>query len=215
MINKVIDLLKNNISIPKVLLTNYKELKINEQELLVLIYIINQEDNLFKPQDISDDLKIELPEVLEIIEKLNEVGLLEIKTEKNNGIIEEVFNLDVFYRKIAYLVMNGEEKKEENSSNIFDLFEQEFARPISTSETEIISGWLDNDFSEEIINCALKEAVYNGVFNLRYIDTILYEWKKKGIKTKEDVLKDKQNFKKRKEAKKIEWVDFDYLNDDE
>ena len=214
MVNKVINILKNNYTIPSVLLTNYKDLKINEKDLIVLIYIMNQKNNLFDPGSISSDLKISLPDVLEVIEKLNENNLVEINTCKNNGVLEEIINLDCLYRKLAYLIVNKEENVE-RESNIYDLFEKEFARPISAIETELISSWLDNEYSEELIECALKEAVYNGVSNLRYIDKILYEWNKKGIKNKEDVEKDKQNFKKNKSNKKIEWVDYDYLNEDE
>ena len=53
---------------------------------------------------------------------------------------------------------------------------------------EIIKAWIEEKkYSEEIIIGALKEAVYNGVSNFRYIDKILYEWSKKGIKTMNDV----------------------------
>ena len=58
---------------------------------------------------------------------------------------------------------------------------------------------------------ALKEAVYNGVTNLRYIDKILYEWKKKGIKSKEDIEKERANFKKK--SSKGEVFDYDWLNE--
>ena len=34
---------------------------------------------------------------------------------------------------------------------------------------------------------SVKEAVFNGVSNLRYIDKILYEWGKAGIKNVNDV----------------------------
>ena len=81
-------------------------------------------------------------------------------------------------------------------------------------EYEIISSWLENDYQEEIILLALKEAVYNGVTNLRYIDKILFEWNKKGIKTKEDVEKEKNNFKNKK-IQKQELFDYDWLNEDE
>ena len=215
MMDKVISLLKDNINIPKILLTSYNDLKINEKELIVLIYLMNQNDNIFDPGRISKDLKIKLPEILEIIEKLNESDLLEIKTNKNNGILEEVICLDNLYKKLSFLIINENLDTEKKDNNIFDSFEKEFGRTLSPTEYNLISEWLDNDYSEEIINCALKEAVYNGVSNLRYIDKILYEWKKKGIKNKDDVLKDKQNFKKQKENKKIEWVDYDYLNEDE
>ena len=54
-------------------------------------------------------------------------------------------------------------------------------------EYEIINAWLEKSYSEEMIIGALKEAVYNGVNNLRYIDKILYEWSKKGFKNMNDV----------------------------
>ena len=54
---------------------------------------------------------------------------------------------------------------------------------------------------------ALKEAIYNNVTSLRYIETILYDWKKKGIKTKEDINKERTRYKKSK--KEVPEV-FDY-----
>ena len=216
MMNKVIDLLKNNICIPKILLSNYKDLKINEKELIVLIYMLNDNSNLFNPGKISEELNLKLPEVLEIIEKLNNADLITINTEKNNGVLEEIVDLSNFYKKLAYLIVNKEKVgsvNEDKKTNIYDDFEREFGRTLSPIEYELISGWLENEFSEEIILCALKEAVFNGVSNLRYIDKILYEWKKKGINTKEAVLKDKQNFKKNS-SKKTEMFDYDWLNEE-
>jgi len=216
MMDKVIDLLKNNICIPKILLSNYKDLKINEKELIVLIYMLNEKDNLFNPGKISEELNLKLPEVLEIIEKLNGADLITISTEKNNGVLEEVIDLSNLYKKMAYLVINKEQVEEVDESkktNIYDNFEREFGRTLSPIEYELISGWLENEFTEEIILCALKEAVFNGVSNLRYIDKILYEWKKKGINTQEAVLKDKENFKKNN-TKKTEMFDYDWLNEE-
>ena len=59
---------------------------------------------------------------------------------------------------------------------------------------------------------ALKEAVLNGVSNFRYIDTILNEWRKKGYLTREDVLSDRDNYRRKKNS--IEVFDTDWLNDE-
>lgn len=81
-------------------------------------------------------------------------------------------------------------------------------------EVEIISAWIENGTSEETIKLALKEATYNGVTNLRYIDRIISEWSKKGIKTQEDVEKSRMNFRQKKEAKpKNDILNYDWLND--
>ena len=211
MVDKMINILKSNLNVPLILLSNYKKLKINEKELIILIYLMNQKSSVFNPQKISEDLNIEISEVLESIEVLSNADLIAINTLKDNGLLEERIDLSNLYNKLAYLNINEEDNKEE-TTNIYDSFENEFARTLSPIEYELIKSWLDNDYSEELILCALKEAVYNGVKNLRYIDKILYEWNNKGIKTKEDVLKDKQNFKKNN-TKKEEMFDYDWLNE--
>ena len=118
------------------------------------------------------------------------------------------FNIEKIYKKLAFLLVDEEEKKD---NNIFDIFEKEFGRTLSPMEYEIINTWLDN-FKENTIVLALKEATYNGVSNLRYIDKILYEWQKKGIKTEEDIINNKKNFVSKKENK--ETFDYDWLNDE-
>ena len=47
--------------------------------------------------------------------------------------------------------------------------------------------WLDKDgHSPALIKAALKEAVLSGKRSFRYIDRILFEWKKSGVKTVEE-----------------------------
>lgn len=212
---KVINLIKNgNISLPKLLLLNYKDLKLTEQELILVIYLLNESD-IFNPKKISDDLKLELPIVLELISSLEDKGILEISVRKINNVREEFIDFKNLYSKLSFLVINENLVKDEQNKereNLFDCFEKEFARTLSPVEYELINGWKEIGYTEELIILALKEAVFNGVTNLRYIDKILYEWKKKGINTKEDVEKNKTNFKNKKVEKK-ELIDYDWLND--
>ena len=58
---------------------------------------------------------------------------------------------------------------------------------------------------------ALKEAVYNGVNNLRYIEAILYEWNKKGYKTMKEV--NSRITKPKEETEKL--FDYNWLDDNE
>ena len=211
--DKVIELLKTtNIQISKVLLFNYKKLNITDQELIIIIYLINE--NIYNPKQIGKDLDIPFPEVLEIINNLTEKGIIKVELVKINNIRTEVINLDSLYEKLAFLIIK-EEKEEEKPKGLYDTFETELGRTLSPMEYEIINGWL-TICSEEIILLALKEAIYNGVNNFRYIDRIINEWNKKGIKTKEDVEKNKQEFKgNKKNNKKQELFDYDWLNDNE
>ena len=210
--DKVIELLKStNIQISKTLLFNYKKLNITDLEFIVLIYLINEK--IYNPKQIGNDLDIAFNEVLEIINSLTEKGIMKIELAKINNIRTEVINLDALYEKLAFLIIK-DEKEVEKPKSLFDTFETELGRTLSPMEYEIINGWLTT-CSEEIIILALKEATYNGVSNFRYIDRIINEWNKKGIKTKEDVEKNKKEFKNKKDNKKQELFDYDWLNDNE
>jgi DNA replication protein len=60
---------------------------------------------------------------------------------------------------------------------LFSVFEQEFGRLISPMEVETINVWLDQDgYSEDLILFALKESVFAGKLNFRYINSILADW---------------------------------------
>ena len=84
-------------------------------------------------------------------------------------------------------------------------------RTISPSELAVIADFTEN-YSAEIIVLALKEAVFNGARNLRYIDSILKNWNSQGLKTKEDVEKYQRKYKVEKE-RKPEIIDYDWLNE--
>lgn len=206
MTEKIINIIKSGtITIPKLLLTNYKTLKLTEQEVILIIYLIG--NNEFDPERISKDLEVSPTEILKLIDNLSNKDILKISSRQGK-VYEEYIDLDELYNKLALNVMK--DKEEVKKTNIYDKFEKEFGRTLSPMEYEIIGAWLESDFTEELIGEALKEATYNGVSNLRYIDKILYEWHKKGIKNKEDI-----NVKKAPPKAKGEVFDYDWLNEND
>ena len=209
--NQLIEILKEkNYLISRVLLFNYRKLKITDCQFVILVYLTNQNNLVYNPKQISNDLNMELNEVLDNINDLSEKGILKIELKKTNNIRSEIINLDLLYEKLAFS-LNKVSIDDVEDENIFSLFETEFGRSLSPMECEIISNWVSSGYKEELIKLALKEATYNGVNNLRYIDKIIYEWNKKGIKTKEDVEKNRKNFKNN--SKKQELFDYDWLNE--
>ena len=81
--------------------------------------------------------------------------------------------------------------------NIYSYIEQEFGRLISPTEYEYISHWEDN----EVTRYAIKNAVLNGVYNLKYINNTLENWKKKNLNTIQKIQEDEKKFKKNKSKK--------------
>ena len=210
---QILELLKSkDVQFPRVLLTNYKSLNITELELIVVIYLMNCDSYTYNPKQISQDLNMKINEVLELINNLTEKGIISIDFVKINKISNEIINLDLLYEKLAFKLL-GDKDNTEKSVTFVEKFEKELGRSLLPMEYEIIKGWIDINYSEEIIMCALKEAIYNGAQNsFRYIDRILYEWNKKGIKTAEDVEKNRLKFKESK-SKKVDLFDCDWLNE--
>ena len=156
----------------------------------------------------SKDLNIKLADILKLIDSLTSKDMLKISV-KSGKVCEEYIDLDEMYNKLAMSMIN--DKEEAPKTTIYDKFEKEFGRTLSPMEYEIIGAWIDGNYTEQLIELALKEAVYNGVSNLRYIDKILSEWHKKGIKTENDIKKDHEKRNKQKPKKEV--FDYDWLNE--
>ena len=97
---------------------------------------------------------------------------------------------------------------EGNDDDIFDFIEKNFGRTLNPTEIELISQWEDN----ELTRYAIKQAILNGVYNFKYINTILNSYKNKNIKTVQQAEQEHQNFinKRQKKAQSIpEWFNED------
>lgn len=196
-----------NIIIPDYLLKYRSELNLEMDEFILLVYLINQKELvMFDVNDLSSKLYMESNRVLELISSLNEKNYIAIEMKKINGVIEEYISTDLFFNKIESMIISTTD--EESSNDIYSIFESEFGRTLSPTETEIISNWIESDIPEELIKEALKEAVLSGVHNMRYIDKILFEWTKKGYKEVSDIKR-----KPEKEEVIEEIYDYDWLNE--
>lgn len=206
------------IILPRYLFNYYVRLGITTEELIILIFVIDRGDKAeYNPEAISTALSIDKYKVMELLNSLSEKKIISIVVEKNkDGKREEYISLDLMYKKIMNTILNKKESKTFDNGDIFSIFESEFGRTISSMECQIIKGWIDDKFSHELIMEALKEAIYNGATSLKYIETILYNWRKKGYKNKEDIREAKNKYYENKKAEREEKEIFyyDWLNDD-
>ncbi len=190
----------------------YIDKDISVNDFLILIYFINSIDNVFDAQKISTNLNISLEEVMNSVNNLINKSLINLEQGNDlEGRIVDIISLDNLYKKVLLNIENN--LKEDKKESIFDLIAKEFGKKLSPIDCEIINGWLDIGTSEELIKEALKEASYNGVKTLRYMDKVIYEWSKKNLKTVEDVKKYMSN--KNEKNNNQDLFDYDWLDDDE
>ena len=191
--------LKQQILIPTPLLLNYKKLRLNELDVLILLHIhhfIQMGNEFPTPQEICKHMTISENELLNHLRSLIQRNMLEIKQFRNEqNKLSEAYSLDPLWEKI--FSKKEESLTENHEGTIFILFEQEFGRPLSPFEIETINVWLDEDhMAPSLIKAALRESVLMGKLNFKYIDRILREWKRKGIHTVEQARKSSKSFRK-------------------
>ncbi len=157
-------------------------------EFLLLLYFDNSYDSEFDIALISQVLNMDEKKVLNAYSSLMKKNLIKVKAEKNDfGKICEKVSLDNFYQDIS--IDNKSKEKENTKISIYSIFEDKLGRTLNGMDYEVINAWIDKGFSEELIVAALNETVLSGVNSLRYVDKILYDWQRKGIKKVDDIQK--------------------------
>ncbi|WP_284141319.1 MULTISPECIES: DnaD domain-containing protein [unclassified Virgibacillus] len=180
-------ILLNQLPIPANLLTSYTKIGLDEKEVMIILQIhrFSFEGNFFPtPGDLASCLTIDEGDCSKILRKLIQKNYLSIEqVENDQAQLTEIYSLNPLWEQL-YTKTKAETEEVHQDGTIFVLFEQEFGRPLSPFEIEMINAWLDEDKIEPaLIKAALRESVLMGKLNFKYMDRILREWQRKGIKT--------------------------------
>ena len=210
---KVIELIKDKpIVIPRILFSNYRKLNISDPELVIIMILLSLGDKvIYNPEEFAKTSGWKKHEIMEVVNSLVQKNIISFEVEKIDKKAYEYLSLDLLYEKLFNLVIAPNEEKKKIDTSVFDTFETELGRTLSPMEYEQIKEWITSGNSEEMIIYALREAVLNGVSNLRYIDSILNEWRKKGYKNRSDITRDRETYRSKKG--KVSVYDTDWLNE--
>ena len=190
---KLNELIKsNNLIIPMYVIKECSKFDLTLDEFVLLIYLYNHNNMIYDPELLSNELGLTIDNVLIGIDSLTNKGLVSLDSFTNtNNILEEKINLDVFYDKLTMSIINELNDEEESNNDIFSLIEKEFERKLKPIEQERVIS-LQQDYSDELIKEALNEAVLAGTLDIRTIDKVLFDWKRQGVKTVDDIKKIKE-----------------------
>ncbi|MBM7647959.1 DNA replication protein [Bacillus ectoiniformans] len=191
------------VSFPQVLLTHYSSLQLTEAELVLLmqIHAFKQKGLHFPTFDeLSSQMTVTASECAVMLKKLMQQQFIHIEQGQAPGF--ESYSLKPLWKKLSYYMLQQSRQSSlqqamSDEKDLYSCFEQEFGRPLSPLECETLAIWIDQDHHDPvIIKAALREAVISGKMNFRYIDRILFEWKKQGIETLEQAREYGQRFRK-------------------
>ena len=209
------------VSIPKYLLSHYKEIGLNDLEMMVLIQILCESESNPYPSitTLTGRMTTSTTDIEDSVGRLVERKLLAIERHWNPieskwsnsyslvGLIDELAELWAIERSQQ---LEEERTIKQNQispsvnlpmENLVRTFEQELGRPLTQIECENFDRWLSSNFSEELIIEALRRGVSAGIRNFRYLDSILREWGKKGLKTRAEIEVEDAYFQSRQDKK--------------
>lgn len=201
-------------SVANYLLDNFRAVGMTTDQLLVYIQLRHEMDRGVPMPD-ADKLAKRLgwnqQRVYQVLHEMIENKLMTIESvTTSQGQNQDAYDFRLLIEKLSQLsvqektVVAKATKQAENTdrATVFGQIETEFGRPLSPLEMESINHWLDDDhYKPELIQLALKEAVLNQVYNLKYMDRILLNWEKKNLTTAVQVQRDKERQQPRRSAK--------------
>ena len=204
---KLNDLVKSqNITVPMYVIKQYSKFNLTLDEFVLLIYLYNNNNIIYDPNFIASELNISMETVLINVDSLANKGLISLDVNKtSNGVLEEKINLDNFYEKITLSLIDELNLEETSDNSIFTIIEDELGHKLKPNEQEMVIS-LQKDYSDELIKEAVKEAENK---DIRYIDKLLFEWKRQGVKSLDDIKNLKEVSNGNVEVYNYNWLDDD------
>ena len=180
-----------NLVLPTELLFHFHEIFDNSDDFLVWQFFYLQNTTSLEeisPVQIAESIGKSVAEVNRSMSNLTEKGLLQYKTIALNGEIEAVFDALPALERLEEIVENHSSVAQAVSQNVLkdlvETFQQELGRLLTPFEIEDLTKTIQDDkTSPELVTAALREAVFNGKANWKYIQAILRNWRREGITT--------------------------------
>lgn len=166
------------------LIDNYKNLKISEEELATLFvvdFLIAQGNPFITADLLSLKMSASVKEIDNILASLLKKGLIEYVSQGKKTVTTLEPLKKKLYREFQLTLAKEEttrKSKEVKDSfdNVYTQFEKLLNRPLSPVEVSKIREWISYGYSDDIIIGALKEALSKGKKSLRSVDKILLQW---------------------------------------
>lgn len=195
---KVINAGSTNIN--NLLIQHFQELQFTSDEFVLFVNLkMFQEQGIHFPAtaQLTKNTGFSIPQIYQLTQSLIDKHLIQIESRTSqNKKYQDYYDLSPAFEKLEAKQQTTPLQDTNNDvQNLFQKIEVEFGRPLSPIERQTIQEWLQKDkYSPEIINLALKEAVLNQVYSLKYMDRILINWEKQHITTAAQLQQNKMRY---------------------
>lgn len=181
------DFLKNAVDFNCMLLDKYKKIGLSEVEVttvLVMNQLIEQGNHFITADLLSLKMNLSLKEIDNILVTLLNRKFIEYETTKKQMRTTLKPLKDRLLRELTFDLSTNQtiEVKKANDNNfakIKDTFEKSLGRNLTPLEVDKVKEWIACGYKEDVIICALDEAIAQNKKTIRTVDKILI---KKGVR---------------------------------
>lgn len=161
------------VDFKKLLIMRAKEFQLTDQECFMLLVILTMDEigmTPITPASISKISSSSLKDIDKILISLVDKHYI----SRNRG------TLDLLGLKQKLL--NQKQQEQKPKLDLISVFENAFGRTLNQMELEVIQSFKSSGYDDQMILDALNESVKSGVINFRYIEKILDNWSRYGVK---------------------------------
>jgi DNA replication protein len=181
-----------NTSFSDVLFSHFAQTDLTQSEFVVYLFLTRWGQTHVEapePQALAQATKMTPSGVYAAITSLiNKQAIALISVSDNAGHSVDQYDVTPLLRRLLTTPETTTEKTTSGNALVFNQIEIEFGRPLSPIEQQTISDWLNIDhYDAGVIQLALREAVINQKYSLRYMDRILIAWEKQHLTTVQQV----------------------------
>ena len=137
------------LNLEKLILDNYKDLNINEKEVIILIEFARSyskyDGNVYEDK-LASKLHLDTNEVANIIARFLELDILDCSYLITNGVGQTHYSLTPLFVSLEKNFMN-EKKQSESSSEIICYLESKLLRNLSSQEMDKVLLWKEDNIT--------------------------------------------------------------------
>ncbi|WP_225047203.1 DnaD domain-containing protein [Lacticaseibacillus kribbianus] len=184
-------------SVSNALLARFAQTDLTHREFVVYLLLTQWAQQHQDTPDLAavgQSAKLRPQEIFGVIQSLTDKHAIRLvkTTDRDGKTVDQYDVTPLLDQVLAPVDAQAVAQADKTGRAVFSQIEVEFGRPLSPIEQQTIADWLAVDhYAPEMIQLALREAVLNRVYSLRYMDRILLDWERRHFTTPADVQADK------------------------
>lgn len=193
------------LSFSDIIWSGFASSSLTRDELVVYLYIdrhLQQHHDAPNLQELAQSTKMTSTEFNRAVASLVSKGAITISASTDaQGRMLDVYDTTPLVKQL--LAAKQPDDNQANTSgleadpvrNLQQQVETEFGRMLTPIEQQTVRAWMNEDhYDPDVVALALREAVLNQAYSLKYMDRVLITWEKRNLRTVQAIKQAQREF---------------------